>query len=238
MYKGYYLVFNNFNCLDLGLKIPKRPNFPLPERQYNTYTIEGQDGELIEDLDTFKDITIPVEFNFIDRKDINIKVTRILNWLNFINDYKMFFSDDLDRYYKVKMITYSDIERSLKVKGNFTLNFICEAYKYYKKNDLVEITNNNFNFISDELTYKCEPVIKVFGTGDINLKVNDTSINLTGISDHIIMNSITQEAYNDNAANLNNKMEGKFPKLLNGLNKISWTGSITKIELTPNWRSL
>lgn len=37
---------------------------------------------------------------------------------------------------------------------------------------------------------------------------------------------------------MNSAMSGDFPVLLPGTNAISWTGSVTKIEIRPNWRYL
>lgn len=240
MARRYFIVFNKLNSLDLGLKVIKRPNFPLPKHRYETFDIQDGDGQLVEDLGTFEDVKVDVEFNFIDRDNIHIKVTKILNWLNKIDDYKLYFADDIERHYKVKMVEYTDIERQLKVKGIFTISFICEPYKYYNQNSLISITTNNYSFYSiNELVYNARPLIKVFGSGDITLTINNEDILLKSISNHIILNSTLMEAYNNNNVdNLNNKMNGEFPILKSGLNTISWIGSVTKIEITPNWRSL
>ncbi|WP_315112899.1 distal tail protein Dit [Clostridium intestinale] len=239
MARKYFIVFNKLNSLDLGLKVIKRPNFPLPKRRYETFDIQDGDGQLVEDLGTFEDVKVDVEFNFIDRDNIHIKVTKILNWLNKVNDYDLYFADDLERHYKVKMVEYSDIERQLKVKGIFTISFICEPYKYYNQNSLISITTNNASFYSiNELVYNAKPILKIYGSGDITLTINNEDVLLKSISNHIILNSTLMEAYNDNVDNLNNKMNGYFPILKSGLNTISWIGSVTKIEITPNWRSL
>ncbi|QLY82229.1 distal tail protein Dit [Clostridium intestinale] len=238
MARKYFIEFNNLNSLDLGLKVTKRPNFPLPKRRYETHDIQDGDGQLVEDLETFDDVKIDVEFNFIDRINIHIKVTKILNWLNKIDDYKLYFADDIERHYNVKMIEYTDIERQLKVKGIFTISFICEPYKYYNQNNLISITTNNYSFYSNELVYNAPPLIKVYGSGNVTLTINNEDILLKSISGHIILNSILKEAYNDNIDNLNDKMDGYFPILKSGLNTLSWIGSVTKIEIIPNWRTL
>lgn len=239
MAKKYFLVFNNLSSLrDLDLRIIKRPNIPYPKRRYEIFELQGIDGQEVEDLGTFDDVKIDVEFNFIDRANINIKATKILNWLNNINDYKLSFSDDSERYRKVKMIECTDIERQLRVKGSFTVSFICDPFKYYIESSLITIKANNYSIYSNELVYNAKPSVKVYGSGDITLTINNKDIILKGISDHIILNSILMEAYNDNVENLNNKMNGEFPILQAGLNTISWIGNITKIEITPNWRTL
>lgn len=239
MERRYYIVFNNLNSLtDLNLKVTKRPNFPLPKRRYEVYDVQDMDGQLVEDLETFEDIKLDVEFNFIDRSNIHIKVTKILNWLNKINDLNLYFADEIERHYKVKMVEYTDIERQLKVKGIFTVSFICDPFKYYNENNLVTITTNNYSMYGNDLIYNGKPLIKIFGSGDITLTINNRDTILKAINNHIILNSTIKEAYNDTIENLNNKMKSDFPILQAGLNTIKWMGNVTKIEITPNWRSL
>jgi phage-related protein len=66
----YFILFNGMNCLDLNLKVIKRPNVPLPSRNFNELTIQGRNGKLVEDLGTYEDIKIDVEFNFIEKPNL------------------------------------------------------------------------------------------------------------------------------------------------------------------------
>ena len=45
------------------------------------------------------------------------------------------------------------------------------------------------------------------------------------------------EAYSG-VASMNNCMSGDFPLLEPGQNAVSWSGSVTKVEIVPNWRNL
>ena len=82
-----------------------------------------------------------------------------------------------------------------------------------------------------------EPIIHVYGSGDATLIVNDTFVELEGIEDSIVLNSVIQEAYKDETL-LNEKMEGEFPMLKPGNNLISWSGDIDRMVIQPNWRYL
>lgn len=37
---------------------------------------------------------------------------------------------------------------------------------------------------------------------------------------------------------MNDHMNGEFPRLKPGANAISWTGTLTKVVIQPNWRFL
>ena len=71
----------------------------------------------------------------------------------------------------------------------------------------------------------------------MTLIVNDNFVELEGIEDSIILNSVVQEAYQGEML-LNEKMDGEFPVLKPGNNLISWTGNISRIVIAPNWRYL
>ena len=234
---NYDLIFNNKRLKELGISIVKRPNIPIPDKNINLIELEGRDGSLVEDLETYKDIEINIECNFIDLRNTNNKAREISYWINESSDKKLFFSDDMDHYFKVLMVKVSDIQRQLRVKGTFTLTFICQPFRYLVDNDLITITSTS-NIYSPELTYDSRPLIKIYGSGDVTFTVNGSNIILKSITSHIILNSEIQEAYSDTFENLNNKMLGEFPVLKNGINSISWVGTVTKVEITPNWRCL
>jgi len=82
-----------------------------------------------------------------------------------------------------------------------------------------------------------EPVITVYGSGEITLMVGMTIVELDGITDSITLDTPLMEAYKDTIS-MNGCMSGDFPTLLPGKNAISWTGNVTKIVVQPNWRCL
>ncbi|SHE47178.1 hypothetical protein, partial [Anaerotignum propionicum] len=65
-----------------------------------------------------------------------------------------------------------------------------------------------------------------------------TNYGLNGISGSVTINSEMMEVYKD-VTNANNKYSAlDFPRFQVGENSISWTGSVTKIEVEPKWRWL
>ena len=53
----------------------------------------------------------------------------------------------------------------------------------------------------------------------------------------IVIDSALQEAYIGNAL-MNDHMSGDFPVLKPGQNAISWSGTVTRVVVKPNWRYL
>ena len=82
-----------------------------------------------------------------------------------------------------------------------------------------------------------EPVITVYGSGDITLMVGTAIVELEGVSGSITLDSELQEAYSGTTG-MNSAMSGEFPILKPGMNAVSWSGEVTKVEVKPNWRYL
>lgn len=82
-----------------------------------------------------------------------------------------------------------------------------------------------------------ELILTVTGSGDITLMVGTTIVELTDISGSIVIDSVLQEAYQGNTL-MNDHMSGDFPVLKPGANAISWTGTVTRVVVRPNWRYL
>ena len=62
-------------------------------------------------------------------------------------------------------------------------------------------------------------------------------VELENISGSIVIDSVLQKAYQGTTL-MNDHMNGEFPVLKPGANAISWTGTVTKVVVRPNWRSL
>ena len=77
----------------------------------------------------------------------------------------------------------------------------------------------------------------VYGSGEITLMVGLTIVELEDISASITLDGPLMEAYSGTTS-MNDKMNGDFPTLVLGMNAVSWSGSVTKIEVQPNWRYL
>ena len=77
----------------------------------------------------------------------------------------------------------------------------------------------------------------MYGSGTITLMVGTTIVELENISGSVTVDSVVQEAYKGQTL-MNDHMSGDFPILRPGMNAISWSGSVTRVVIQPNWRYL
>lgn len=228
------LYFNNRNSKDdLNLIIEEKPSIPSPEKNVIKTEVEGRNGSLVEDLGTYKEIEININFSLFDINNLNNSLRQIKQWLiGTINDKKLTFSDDLDYFYKVTNVKIGDIAKTLEILGRFTVTFTCEPFLYSKDglNIITLLTAGNIN--NHGVTSL--PIITIYGNGSITLGWNDKEIVLTNIINYVTIDSQMMNCYKDSTL-MNSNMSGDFPKLQEGINNINWTGNVTRIDIIPNW---
>ena len=229
-----FVIFNNKNSYeDLDIVMEDRPVIPSPLKNVIETVVEGRNGSLLEDLNTYQNIEIPIIFSLADSENLHARARQIKQWLigTFI-DNKLTFDDDLDYFYKVKYVKLDNLERELETIGRVTATFVCEPFCYSKEGlQTVILTKAGSLFNDGHISI---PIIKLHGSGNITLNINGTVIILTGVDGYITIDSNMMDAYKDTTPK-NSAMNGDFPILIEGKNNISWTGTVTKIEILPNW---
>ncbi|MDT8717601.1 phage tail family protein [Clostridium sp. 19966] len=226
----YFCLIDDVSCLDIGIKIISRVNIPVAQRDVEEIDIEGRNGSLIRDKGRWLDKEITIAFNFIDRYNFTAKCRWISKWLR---GSKLKFSDDLGVFYKIKKVECEDIQRSLRYKGSFSVKFTVDSFAWLEDGQNI-ITLSSRAKLLNVGTYESKPILKVYGSGSIDLFVNSTEINLNNVSDYVTIDSMIMDCYKDEM-NANSQMSGEFPVLQEGENSITWSGNINKIEITPNW---
>lgn len=123
---------------------------------------------------------------------------------------------------------------------SFTVGFTCQPYRYkYPEADAVTLTTSG-GTVTNSGSVASLPRIKVTAAGDFTLTVGGELIEVTGGS--IIIDSELQDCLDADGALLANSRvtldAGSFPRLNPGANVVSWTGGVTKVEVTKRERDL
>ncbi|QIW50794.1 phage tail domain-containing protein [Lactococcus raffinolactis] len=227
------VIINNQNTKTLGFALVGRPTIPSAVKRYESTDVEGRDGSLTRFLG-YEDLKFSLNFNILFQSDIKQKLREIKGVLAQAGT--LSFDDSPNFYYKIKQAQISETESVIKASGVFSVEFIAEPYEY-QKSTLTAYTTKPIS-LTNQTTTESLPIIKVTGTGTVVLTVNGTSITLTGLTSSITLDSELQEAYTGLTTNMNSNMNGNFPVLKIGSNTISWTGTVTKVEIDPKWRWL
>ena len=198
-----------------------------PKRRDETFTVPGRHGNLTTTDGAFESYIRSTEFIVKDKKKIDEICAQFKGsgWL--------IFSSEPDRKYKARVANQIEFSHVIRHFKRFVVEFEVQPFGY----DVFEqtITKTAPFSLFNIGTVDSEPIITIFGTGNITLYVNNQSISLKEIAGSITIDSEMQNAYNG-AASMNNKMSGEFPILSLGENHITWLGNVTKLEIQPNWR--
>ena len=227
------VIINNQNTKTLGFALKGRPNIPSVNKRYESTEVEGRDGSLTRFIG-YEDLKFTLNFNILFQSDIKQKLREIKGLLSRAKT--LTFDDSPNFFYKVKQAQISDTETIIKSSGVFSVDFVADPFEYQKTSSTAYTTKPIS--LTNQTTAEALPLIKITGTGTVVLNVNGTGVTLTGLTSSITLDSELQEAYTGLTTNMNSNMNGNFPVLKIGSNTISWTGTVTKVEIDPQWRWL
>lgn len=224
-----YFIFKNINSLDMGIVVNVLPPITKASRDMNKISIPGRDGHLTQDFETYGSTVKSVECTILDIS----MVDQVIAWLD--GSGEVIFSNQEDRKYQASIMNQIPFSKIIRKWYKFIVIFECQPFAFSINNQLITLTEPCS--IHGAGTHKSKPVITVYGTGSIELNVNDKTIHLTNVSDYVTIDSNLMDAYKGFELK-NTYMLGEFPELIPCENVISWSGDVSKIEITPNWRWL
>ncbi|AMJ41687.1 phage tail domain-containing protein [Anaerotignum propionicum] len=227
-----YFTFKGINSLDMGVVMLKAPSIYKPTKRVNEIQIAGRNGILHEDTNTYENYTKEAECQVMDRS----RIDDVSAWLNGYGE--VIFSSEPDKVYRAFIKNQIPFNNILLNLNDFLVQFDCFPFKYSVDKADEELSLTAPTTIYNQGTIYSEPIITVYGTGNIALTINEKNYTITGIDGYVTINSEIQEVYKD-STNKNNSFSAlDFPKFQEGANTISWTGSVTRLEIKPNWRWL
>lgn len=223
--------FNNRYCFtDMNVLVSKSIEFPLSNEEVEEIPVEGRSGNLTRKKGTFKDKLISLEISILATNEgIWGLAENVEEWLTNIEDNRLIFSDRKDKAYRVKRVEIGNILNELTVQGSTKFNFICEPFLTYTNEKQVNITN--YTNIRYEGNIKSEPLLELWGSGNISLTINNDVFTVKNVNGYVKIDTRVGKCVDSQGNELEN--DGGFPTLLKGNNSISKTGNITKILLTP-----
>lgn len=183
------------------------------------YSTVGSNGVLIYGQ---RKITLVISLFGDSKEDLAYKHTLVEAWLKDAPKSPLIFDDDRDFYYMGEIEDTDDTEMTENYTyGEYKIVFVCDPYKKLRNNQTITttsgITLNNPYSVST-------PNIRAYGTGEGILTIIGT-INGKNTTQTI---SVNVDGYED----------VNYLLLYQGINNISFSGSITKLDITPNFKSL
>lgn len=249
------LYYNGESLLEKGLALKNYPKYNIAQRDLSFNSVVARSGDVIVDNKRYKNVETTYPINsipYLVTAETSYGIVRELtDWLMPTNgDYKILRDDYNPGYFCEAFCTeIGEISNPLAKYIDTTITFNRKPFWY---SDLgqktITLAKVGVNFeINNPEKYTAEPLIRVYGTGNITLTINDVNYNVTIPSSYgyIDLDSELQTA-SVKAVNFNKNIDFDYmPTLIPGENYIKATpyqGSteaiFEKIEIIPRWRRL
>lgn len=201
------------------------------EERVEVYEIPYRDDEPSEHTGKYKPYFREMEFLIND----NTKKGQIYQWLNGYG--KLRTDSDPDGYFKAEVIQAIDSDKYQGLYDNMLVSFKINPGFFYMDSGDTPVVMTAPGTIVNMGTHTSEPYIKITGSGNIDLTINSTVYSFTAVDTYLEIDSESKYVYRD-TLNQGEKMVGEFPIFELGENAISWTGTVTEIQIIPRWREL
>ena len=225
-----YIELNGVNSQTIqGLLIQELPPITKPKMRTSIEEIDGRNGNIITELGYSaynKSILIGLYGDF--------DIDQIIAYFN--SSGTVVFSNEEDKYYNYNIIDQIDFERLIRFRqATVTMNVQPFKYSLNDNSKTYSIDDETSISITNAGNIYSKPILTITGTGTLNITVNDTQIFQIALGDTsstIIIDTDKMEAYYGDTL-LNRNVIGDYDnfKLKIGSNTISWTGTITEINI-------
>ena len=227
-----WFTFKGVDSREMGVIVTAMPETVRAERRIESITVAGRNGSLPTDEGVYESYDRTMECALKKRA----RLDEITAWL--VGSGEMTFSTEPDKVYRVTIANKISIAQMMRVFQKFQAVMDTQPFKYSVNaaGDALELTAPTT--IRNSGTVYSEPIITVFGSGDVTLTINGADFPLYGVEESITIDSEMMEVFKGDT-NQNGKYGGaKFPRFEVGKNEISWTGNVSKIKIQPRWRWL
>ena len=231
----YYFNWNGVSCRAKGIRMQSMPTVIRPEERVNHIVIPGRTGELtqLEGEHIYNSYiqAIPIAVNTENA------VREAEAWLQ--GDGYVTFSSQPDLKQRARVINAVTFRKHSRNSDwwEAEVQFYCEPLKEAAETEEnIEVTSSGAT-VTNPGDVDALPRIEITGSGDITIQMGGNALVLTGVTTGMVIDSDTEWVLK-NGVQQQGVYTGKFPVLKPGDNTVAFTGSVTKLTITPRWRYL
>lgn len=229
-----WFTYDGKSSKDFGVYISGLNTFGAAERDQESISVAGRNGDLTIDNGRFRNVV--VSYPAFIYRDFESNVAAFRNYLLSRTSYKRLedtYHPDEFRLAKFTGSFDADVVNTL-VAGEFNITFDCYPQRFLKRGEKPYAFNSAGN-IRNDFEQTALPLVRVYGDGAVT--INGITITINGSDTYTDIDCDLQEAYKDtlnvsknNTITLN---DGEFFNLSSGDNAVSFTAS--QIIIIPRW---
>ena len=225
-----WFKFGGHDCREFELRIEHYPSIPTPERQTEPFNVPGRNGTLYYDKGNFANVTVSYEvwFRAYDRRRIVPELGRKINaWLlGAGTDYQPLQDSYSPTFIRMARAPQGagSITNRFMLHGRCTIDFDCKPQMF-----LIDGLRAVQLESGATLTNRY-PTLTV---GSLQIELQSLTTTQPVTIDCERQNVYYTETSGQNQPVVIDGME--WPTLPEGETKISWSGGITAVSVTPRW---
>ncbi len=226
--------FNNQSSASFGLIVADKDIYTAPAYDQQFVSVPGRNGDVVIDNGRYQNIDVSYTCYC---KDLSANVKAIKQWLCRPGYFKL--SDTYDPLYfrYAAFASKLKVDEMLKNVGKAELVFNCKPFRYSFAGQTKQTLTASGTITNPE-SFPSLPYIKITGSGAVTLNIGSKAYSFTSVPTYLEVDSELMSCYKGSTLYNNRIGFSEFPVLQPGSNSISWTGSVTKVEIIPNWRTL
>lgn len=243
MKRGTFIV-NGVNSETFDTLIQDRPLIEAPTRKIEWKGAYGIDGDIPFDEGAYNNTTMELIL-VINAKDLIAGRQEFYKHMEqqgkYLDIIPYFDPDKIYRAMLTDMVQFEN-KHYYGQAQSASAKLTVKPYKYLVANGTETYTTRQF-MVTNPTNYVAQPLIKVEGTGDIIVRVNNIEFKVNDVDGHVVLDSERYLAYKEGAtgpiSSENSKvMTREYPIFKPGTNNVMTTGTISRVLVTPRWRSL
>jgi len=227
-------TFNGISSAEFGLYISEKKIYSIPARDVTFHSVPGRSGDVLIDNDRYENVIVSYTVGI---KDIKKNIRKIKSWLCKPGYLKLTDTYQPTYFRYACFCSSVDVVEMLENVGTAQISFNCKPYMYLNSGQTTRTITSKAT-INNPTDFDSEPLLRIYGSGAVTLTINNKSYNFTQVSPYLscdteLMNCSYGSILKNHVINFT-----EFPVFEPGENNISFTGTVTRIIITPRWRTL
>lgn len=231
----HFLTFDDKSSGEFGVWISGSGTFNAPARDVSMVSVPGRNGDLTFDNGRFQNITVTYPA-FISRR-FQPRVDDFRAWICSRKGYCRL--EDTYHPDEYRLAIYKSglnvTPTAYNAAGRFNLAFECKPQRFLKAGEVALPRMTAAGKVFNPTQFDALPLVRCYGTGG-TVSINGVEVTVTGCSSFVDIDCDLMECY-EGTTNRNGSttlQDGEFPKLVPGVNAVSFTG-FTAVVITPRF---
>ena len=230
----HYFIWNGANSKTKHIRVNNRVPIVRPEERVEHISIPGRAGELtqVEGEDIYNSYIQTVNLEVIGAANVPAAEA----WLKGAGVVTFDCQTTLQQNARIiNAVTFQKVSRNLDI-WSADVQFYCEPVKSLIAETDIEVTTSGAT-LTNPGTLPAFPEIQMEGSGAVSIQIDGKTLVIPSLT-----SGWTADCANrwicQNGTPQWNAWTGDFPQIPVGTSTILFTGSITKLTITPHWRYL